>query len=218
MPGDPAVAILRCCIGRPSCPVFRTLSGFGSFSSLRGLKSTSSTAVGVADNTSTGASAEHSPTWSPELPHLPWQRKPKTKDIFVDDLYATLEAHRAANRAPLIRRVAPADPTRFMRLSLRPPQAPESHTQLPVQIVEQKAKDVQSSQESMSLRQKLVLDTQKLVKESAPAAGTKVVDYAGCYQTLYGYWKIYHDSGVSNMERKPWLAYTEDFQGDGMSR
>ena len=224
MPNDSAWPILRCCLARPSCPASHNPLGFGSTyiirntTSHRGLKSTSSAAVGVDDNASTGAPAEHTPPWSPELPHLPWQRKPKTKDIFVDDLYATLEAHRATNRAPMIRQVAPAHFSNFMRLRLSSPQASESRTQLPVQRVGYDAKDAQSSREPISLRQQLALDTQKLVKEKVPVAATNVVDYVGCYQATYGYWRIYDDSGLSKMERKPWLAHTKDFQGDGMSR
>ena len=221
MPSDPAWAILRSCIGRPSCPTslrVRSTCIIRNTTSHRGLKSTRSAAVGIDDNASTGGPVERPPTWNPELPHLPWQKKPKTKDIFVDDLYATLEAHRATNRAPVIRKIASAPSQNFMQLGLGSPQAPESHTQLPVQGVEYNAKEARSSQEPMSLRQQLALDTERLVKENTEVAATKVADYTGCYRKIYGHWKIYHDAGLSEMEKRPWLAHTKDFEGDGMSR
>ena len=52
--------------------------------------------------TSEAADAKSTRRWGP----VPYRRKPNIKNIFVDDLSATLEAHRAANRAKLIRRTA----------------------------------------------------------------------------------------------------------------
>ena len=58
-----------------------------------------------------------------DLHHTGYKRERRldTKDIFVDDLQATLEAHRATNRAAVIRRFPTEDPPTANDGIYRPP-------------------------------------------------------------------------------------------------
>ena len=128
-----------------------------------------------------------------------------TKNIFVDDLSATLEAHRASNRAAIIRKVGTnaIDPARTIkRLSLD--QDSDGGSEIK-QLHEEKENERHQMWPADSVQAK-----KRYGKRGTTGFDKKgeVLEYTGIAQGPQGPWKNNHLSKDVPMQR-PWLAYIE---------
>ncbi|MCJ1282819.1 hypothetical protein MMC26_002145 [Xylographa opegraphella] len=119
------------------------------------------------------------------------QRKPADKNIFVDDLQATLEAHRAANRAKYIRKVkiAPAMGLGLRNLKLRPDQEPSSRTGKPnIKSNEEVTPGSDSSTHDSIEMERNTHDLSRLSsKHQSPT--NQSLEHKGRYRVVQGQWQ-----------------------------
>ena len=143
---------------------------------------------------------------------------PNTKDIFVDDLHATLEAHRATNRAALIRKVEDPTPKDMIRLKLGSSQKTKHEIEHLAAGEQRTAEKGDQTRDMRSVRERLALNTQDLVKDPVLPANPETEDYVGLSKRACGFWKIEQHEAVARLGDSPWLEYIEDFEGEGMNR
>lgn len=154
----------------------------------------------------------------------PWQDKSgkalaikegDDKGIIVDDLSATLEAHRASNRAAVIRKIilrADDSPGPIRR----PLQSEESNN----------GSEVKHTHKVKQSRPRQIWPADSVqAKERYGKTGTAdgfvkkvdAFDYTGVVQWPKQSWKLSHDSDDLLMQR-PWLAYMETTSEDCLER
>ncbi|MCJ1402047.1 hypothetical protein MMC11_005266 [Xylographa trunciseda] len=144
-------------------------------------------------------------------------RKANNKNIFVDDLQATLDAHQAANQAKLIHKVkvAPGPQPGFRKLQLPPPSKSSSPSTLSqdnaeqtfpklVELGETISKPKSSSHDST----KEALSTQDLSRSPLEHQSSieKTLEYKGRYRRVEGQWKY----NTGSYQRKSPGAHSQD--------
>ena len=153
----------------------------------------------------------------------PWQdfsgkvlarREKDRKNIIVDDLSATLEAHRASNRAAVIRKIqygtsdlAPP----FLRLSLGESGNGGNEAKKTHEASENKPHQTWPADSVQAKERYGKTGSRGFVKKADP------LEYTGVAQWPKQPWKINHSSGDMPMQR-PWLAYTETMNEDYRER
>ncbi len=149
----------------------------------------------------------------------PWQdisgkalarRDEDRKDIIVDDLSATLEAHRASNRAAVIRKIRPraVDPAPpFLRFSLGEGENGGNEVKKTHEPSENKPHQIWPADSVQAKERYGKTGSRDFVKRTDP------LEYTGVAQWPKQPWKINHSSGDMPMQR-PWLAYMETMNED----
>ena len=139
------------------------------------------------------------------------------KDIIVDDLAATLEAHRASNRTAVIRKI---DTHGFPSPFKYPILKPHSDGELDVESIQEIKEDKPSPcqmwpewpRDSVQAKQKYgrLGCTGRVYKGD-------LLEYVGSIQELQQPWEI--SNGYEDMYRqRPWLAYIENTGEDALER
>lgn len=150
----------------------------------------------------------------------PWQdgsgktlarRKKDAKDIIVDDLSATLEAHRASNRAAVIRKVKLDSDGSIWRPLLGKysdgrSEAKKTHERKEIEPPRMWPADSVQAKERYGSA-----DSRGFVKSADP------LEYTGVAQWPKKPWKINHSSEDMLMQR-PWLVYMESTSEDYLER
>ena len=140
------------------------------------------------------------------------------KDIFVDDLTATLEAHRASNRATVVRKIdnhGIASPFKYPIAKPHKDGKKDGQNKVKKELKIKKVKvnplqmwPADSVQAKSEHGKKGSID---VVRKSQP------LEYNGSIQGLKKPWKISHV--YMDMDRqRPWLAYMENEGGDARER
>ena len=158
----------------------------------------------------------------------PWQdsdgkalaKKAKdAKDIDIEDLSATLEAHRASNRAIAIRKILdPKDS--FRQLSLGGDDHEGSGSDEMSEAKEKKllrmwpADSVQAKEIKGKIGNRGSRDTRNFIKKSDMG---DILEYDGHPQQLHKPWKVSKHEEDVELQR-PWLAYIETTSEDNLER
>lgn len=153
----------------------------------------------------------------------PWQdtsgkalarREKNAKDITVDDLFGTLEAHRASNRAAVIRKIRlRAD--HFQGPILRPSLGEGGNGGSEVKQTDEAKQNehwpMWPADSVQAKRRYGKTGTKGFVKKTDP------LEYNGVVQWAKQSWKLRHSSEDLIMER-PWLAYMDTTSEDCLER
>lgn len=135
------------------------------------------------------------------------------KDIIVDDLSATLEAHRASNRAAVIRKTPTAGSTTlpFKRLSIQKDSGRGSRV---------KEKSAQKRSRICQLWPADSVQAKKLYGSTGTNGFVKKGDqleYIGTASSLKSSWK--YDPGLEHSQmQRPWLAYIRTTSDDKLEQ
>ena len=141
------------------------------------------------------------------------------KDIYVDDLTATLEAHRASNRAAVIRKIDNHGIASPFKYPISKPHKDGKHKNGKKEVKnELKIKKVK-----VNPLQMWPADSVQAKQEYGETGSIDVVrksqpfEYTGSVQGLKKPWNISHVYMDMNRQR-PWLAYMENRGGDARER
>ena len=176
----------------------------------QGLSSAATVPVVSSDQQTVEESLE---TWHDKSGKALAIRERDTKDVIVEDLSATLEAHRASNRAAVIRKIRVQD-CQYLRSSLD-----NSDRGSEVEMIheaKEKAKEDEPPQmwpaDSIQAKERYgVTGTTGFFKKTDP------LEYTGVAQWPKQPWKIKHSSKDMPMQR-PWLAYMGTTNEDYLKR
>ena len=147
-----------------------------------------------------------------------------TKDIIIDDLQATLEAHRATNRASVVRKtigdvpeIAPSDsgicrPPLTQPLDHNVEPEHEAADAEPVKEVSQFRKLGARLWPADSIQGQRVREEQ--LQNGRKAAEEYDGEYVGTNFRPQGYWRV----RSARDYQRPWLAHIEGHDGDGLAR
>ena len=134
------------------------------------------------------------------------------EDVIVGDLQATLDAHRATNRASIIHFVQDDNETHYsyMRPTIQyisdKTQHVKNEGRTPSKRTPRKGRIIYGHWDLTGARQHRVLNF----------GSKKVAEYEGVYIPPTGHWSL-DGNTLENMER-PWLDYLRDRGGDAFSR
>ncbi|KAI4245792.1 MAG: hypothetical protein L6R40_002320 [Gallowayella cf. fulva] len=154
-----------------------------------------------------------------------------TRDIFVGDLDATLEAHRATNNAKLVRQITSGTDPGVKSWSIpRPDDAATVNvdTHPSVAALRTPKNDHPTNPQELTSRESKGLPTLELWpigtiqhsrlyggKERAPKES--VQEYDSCFMSPTGHWKHPSPQPLGDLPR-PWLQYLKEPEGDALQR